>query len=239
MELFNYKGREWFNVGTGLLLLFGINIAQLLWTIVSPSTVFGGAPIGGLWIYFAVYGPAFGMLALAALSKKPFTALMANISTLLMLLVAISKYINKEFIQNINITTLILTPIAYVAIIIFVIGLADFFFDFTKEKLPFSNYMLVSCFVMILGFAALQMYFGTYRTGNEAIVWMAKDAILIGFCVTAILSLIKEAGDRIAKSIPIDEATISNIAFLFAFGLLLFAFGQWSILKQMFNVIGS
>lgn len=198
MGRFEYEGREWFNVGSGCLLLAFICLVQLLWTFVGYQQEH--------WTYSMIYFAGFLLIGGSLLTKRAFLALMGVVSCAFFVVVDIPLVIEGFIIEPVYLSIL-----AVVSLIMIVIGALDFFgFITVKENLEGANYFIISGFTILLVWNIIHSYLLLNSTDATLTSW-ALNILLYPFLLLSILALIREIAN-----ISIDKEVINNISFLSA-----------------------
>ena len=214
MELFEYEGLEWFNVATGSLLFALVALTQLFWCIANPSQL-------QYWSYMAVYFAGFTLIALALITKKPFTSICAVVVSLFFVINDMWHFLGTPLgTSPISTSTieLIRTFTAVIALVLLTLGISDFLFDWTKIDVKLGNIPIIASFSFTLIWALLRLT-GTLTFGSmgresiEFATAIALNLLLIPFFIVSILAMLSEIKER---WIPVETQTLNNIAFLIA-----------------------
>jgi hypothetical protein len=242
MELFNYKGREWFNVGTGCILFAVIGLTQLFWTFTPNNTN------ANLWYVMLVYFAGFGSMALALLSKRVVANLTATIVAGFMVFQDILWLVFHNWTTGGNAFPATFTETMYrtmgnylaiIGVVLFALAIADVAFEFTKININ-TNFMPIAGFGLMLMWAIVRLFcnvaFNSMGSGELFITSLALNIMIIPFLVFGMMALLKEIN---SKYIPfLDEQTLNNIAFLFAGLAFMVAILRWSY-GGILNIFGS
>jgi hypothetical protein len=229
VELFDYEGREWFNVGTGCLLFAIVALTQLFWCMAGNQA--------SLWNYMAVYFCGFALVGLALITKRTLTSLLAAIVAMFFVINDIWSFSQLQVISVAQIE-LIRTATAVIAFVALFLGVSDFLFEWTKIDVDVGNYPVITAFSLMLVWVFLRLYgnltFESMGHGTLAITALALNILLIPFLIVSILAMLRESG---VKVIDIDDTTLNNIAFLFAALAFLVILFRWSAggLMQLFG----
>jgi len=220
VELFDYEGREWFNVGTGCLLFAIVALTQLFWCIAGNQA--------NLWGYMAVYFCGFALLGLALITKRTLTSLLAAIVAIFFVINDIWVFSQFQAIPAAQIE-LIRNATAVIAFIALFLGVSDFLFEWTKIDVDVGNYPVITAFSLMLIWTFFRVFgtltFGSMGQGALYITALALNVLTIPFLIVSILAMLRESG---VKAIDIDETTLNNIAFLFAALAFLVILFRWS-----------
>lgn len=228
VELFDYEGREWFNVGTGCLLLAIIYLTQLFWCVAGNQA--------GLWFYPAINFAGFTLLGLAIIAKRPSSAISAVIA---MFFMAFSN-MEGQFGLVIPQYDTLMTGLATVSIMLLGLSIADIIFEFTDIDVK-QNYLIVASFAFMLLWSILRFtpVIQGVAWANKAIPMMWETALVasllsIPFSIVSILAMLKEI---LPRFIDIEEETLNNIAFILCVLLFIVALVRWNAggLFQLFG----
>lgn len=229
VELFDYEGLEWFNVGTGCLLIALLFLTQLFWCVAGNQS--------NLWFFVAINLSGFGLLGLALISKKPVPAIGGVVTTFFMAL----SNMHGQFSIEIPQYEPLMFGLGVISLCLLIFAIADIIFEFTKIDVK-QNYLVIASFVFILVWSVLRFTPVIQGTGwaNKSIPMMWETALItsilgIVFAIISIIAMLKEIKIDLIPSI--EPQLMNNIAFLFCVLLFIVALIRWNAggLFQLFG----
>lgn len=202
MSLFDYKGKEWFNTGTGCLAISLVFFGQLFASLTDPVWS---------WSQSLMYFSGFAVLGLALISKKVLPSILSIVPTVFMAIFSMIKYSGFSFYSLTTQNEVMLSGFAFLSLAVFLLSLADIIFDFTDIKVV-HNYPIIASFVFMSFWVAMRLY-----SSLQSIVidwsYISIHVLLLPFLVVGILAMFQEVAPKMKIA---DEELLNNIGFLFA-----------------------